>query len=111
MSGTEITNEQRIPLVAYLGDSAPEGLDNCPAMYQAKVLITEITFVHPSHKKDKIHKYGHVHLDDIVERRARFENELIIAGHFSTRYENDRIRRLVKKKFPDMMNDRLYLWL
>jgi len=32
-----------------------------------------------------IHKYGHTHLDDFVARADLFENELIIASHFSTR--------------------------
>ena len=81
-----MTDEVRRPLVAYLGDSAPAGLDDCPAMYEAKVLISEMTFVAPDHRKDKIHKFGHMHLDDFVERRDRFKNELIIAAHFSTRY-------------------------
>ena len=39
-------------------------------MYQPRVLITEMTFVAPSHRKDKIHKFGHMHLDDLVERQA-----------------------------------------
>ena len=34
-----------------------------------------MTFVAPQHRKDKIHKHGHMHLDDYVERRERFENE------------------------------------
>jgi len=55
-------------------------------MYDAKVLIAEMTFVAPNHRKDKIHKHGHMHLDDFVARTDRFNNELIIAGHFSTRY-------------------------
>ena len=46
----------------------------------------ELTFVAPQHRKDKIHKFGHMHLDDLLERRDRFHNELIIASHFSTRY-------------------------
>ncbi len=97
--------------MAYLGDSSPEGLDNCPAMYEARVLITEITFVHPSHKKDKIHKYGHIHLDDIIERRDRFKNELIIASHLSTRYEGTRAAKYVQRKLPDMLDGRLKLWV
>ena len=58
----------------------PGGLDDYPAMYEAKVLICELTFVAPDHRRDKIHKFGHMHLDDIVERRDRFKNELIIAA-------------------------------
>jgi ribonuclease Z len=111
LSGTEVTEELRLPLVAYLGDSAPEGLDSCQAMYEARILITEVTFVHPSHKKDKIHKYGHIHLDDIIERRDRFKNELIIASHLSTRYEGNRALKYVKRMLPDMLDGRLKLWV
>ncbi len=111
LSGVEITNEVRKPRVAYLGDSAPPGLDACPAMYEAEVLIVEMTFVAPRHRKDKIHKFGHIHLDDLVERRERFRNELIIASHFSTRYHERQIRRQVEKLIPDMFDGRLKLWV
>jgi ribonuclease Z len=111
LSGAEVTDEIRSPLVAYLGDSAPRGLDDCPAMFEARVLITEITFVHRSHKKEKIHKYGHIHLDDIAERRDRFKNEVIIAAHLSTRYSAKQITRLVERKFPDMLEGRLKVWV
>ena len=111
LSGTEVTEERRVPRLAYLGDSAPQGLDHCPAMYEAQVLVLEMTFVAPSHRKDKIHKFGHIHLDDIVERRDRFKNELIIASHFSTRYNTRRIRDLVERAIPDAFGGRLHLWL
>jgi len=111
LSGTEVSEERRVARFAYLGDSAPEGLDRCPAMYEAHVLVMEMTFVAPSHRKDKIHKFGHMHLDDVVERRERFKNELIIAAHFSTRYHTRRIRELVDRAIPDMFDGRLHLWL
>lgn len=111
LSGVEVTNEQRIPRLAYLGDSSPEGLDNCPAMYEAGVLILELTFVAPRHRKEKIHKFGHMHLDDLLERRERFHNRLIIAAHFSTRYHTQQIGRYVRKAVPDMLDGRLHLWI
>ncbi|HTU26754.1 MAG TPA: MBL fold metallo-hydrolase [Pirellulales bacterium] len=111
LAGTDVTEERRIARVAYLGDSSPEGLDANPAMYEAQILIMEITFVAPSHRKDKIHKFGHIHLDDIVERRARFANEVIIASHFSTRYPARRIRDLIERAIPDALGGRLHLWL
>jgi len=111
LGGTEVTREIRIPRVAYLGDSSPEGLDACPAMYEAEVLIMEVTFVAPSHRKEKIHKFGHMHLDDLVERRGRLKNELVIAAHFSTRYDARQIQRYVARALPDMLDGRLHLWL
>jgi len=110
-AGTDVTTEHRQPLVAYAGDTAPQGLDDCPAMYDAKILICELTFVSPEHRKEKIHKFGHIHLDDFVDRRNRFKNELIIASHLSTRYHPNVVTRMVKKALPDMLNDRLKLWL
>ena len=94
-----------------LGDSSPEGLDNCPEMYEAQVLITELTFVAPSHKKDKIHKFGHMHLDDYLERADRFHNELIICAHLSTRYHPQEVKRLVESKMPPRLRERIRLWL
>ena len=64
----------------------------------------------PSHRKDKIHKFGHMHLDDVVERAARFQNQLIIGSHFSTRYHTRQIQHHVEKALPDMLGGRLQLW-
>lgn len=111
LGGTEVTYELRVPRLAYLGDSAPAGLDRCPAMYEAQILICEMTFVSPEHRKEKIHKFGHMHLDDFVDRRERFANELIIAAHLSTRYQARRVRRMVERRIPDMFDGRLHLWL
>ncbi|MEI7461737.1 MAG: MBL fold metallo-hydrolase [Pirellula sp.] len=111
LSGIDVTREVRIPLIAYTGDTAPEGLDACPDMYRAKILITEMTFVAPDHRKEKIHKHGHTHLDDIVARRNDFKNEIVICGHFSTRYNDAQIRRWVDKALPDRLDGRLRLWL
>lgn len=111
LAGTEITEERRTPMLAYLGDSSPEGLDACPAMYEAHTLIAEMTFVAPGHRKEKIHKHGHMHLDDFVQRRERFQNKRIIAGHFSTRYFDKQIEHYVRKAFPTMLDGRLHLWL
>jgi ribonuclease Z len=111
LAGAEVTREARVPRVAYLGDSAPEGLDACPAMYEAEILILELTFVSPRHRKERIHKFGHMHLDDLVERRERFKNEVIIASHFSTRYQPRQIEHHVRKALPDMLDGRLKLWL
>jgi ribonuclease Z len=111
LAGTEVAEEVRQPLVAYAGDTAPAGLDNCPAMYEAKILIAEMTFVSPEHRKEKIHKFGHMHLDDFVDRRERFKNELVIAAHLSTRYHGAAVERLVRRALPDMLGGRLMLWL
>jgi ribonuclease Z len=110
-SGTEVTHEIRIPLIGYTGDTAPRGLDNNPEFYKVKVLITEMTFIAPDHRRHLIHKNGHMHLDDFVERADKFENELIIASHFSTRYIRQQAEKIIKRRIPDMLDNRLKIWL
>ncbi len=111
IAGTEVTQEVRQPLVAYLGDTSPKGLDSHPDIYQSTVLITELTFFRPEHRKEKIHKFGHTHLDDILERAALFENELIILGHFSTRYQDHQTKKEVMKRLPENLRSKVTLWL
>ena len=89
------------PKVAYLGDSAPQGLDALPEIYDAEILILEMTFVAPQERPEKIHKFGHTHLDDIIARADRFENDWVIASHFSTRLHPDQIQRIVEKRLPE----------
>jgi ribonuclease Z len=111
LSGVPVTREVRTPLVAYSGDTSPAGLVNYPPVFEAKVLITELSFIRPNHRREKIHKFGHMHLDDFVERADRFHNELIICCHFSTRYHAEEVRRIVDTKLPAALRERVKLWL
>ena len=111
LSGVAVTRELRTPLVAYTGDTSPGGLDNFPAVFDAKILITEMSFIRAKHRREKIHKFGHMHLDDFLERADRFKNELIVCAHFSTRYNANEVFRLVESRLPEILRGRVKLWL
>jgi ribonuclease Z len=110
MSGQEVSHEVRVPIVCYTGDTSPKGLDQEPAVFQAKILICEVTFFRPEHRKEKIHKFGHTHLDDILERADKFENEKIIFCHLSTRYDIKMAVRGIEKKLPESLKSRVEIW-
>ncbi len=111
LSGVEVTAEIRLPKVAYLGDTAPAGLDAFPETYRSQILIMELTFVAPNERPSLIHKFGHTHLDDLLDRAALFENEVIITSHFSTRLHSDQIQRIVEKRLPDSLRGHVKIWL
>lgn len=111
LAGTEVSAETRLPKVAYLGDTAPAGIDANPDVYRAEVLILEMTFVMPGERPERIHKYGHTHLDDFVDRADRFQNDWIIASHYSTRSHPDQIQRTVARRLPESLRARLKVWL
>jgi ribonuclease Z len=111
LSGVAVTREVRTPLLAYTGDTNPAGLDAYPPVYEAKILITELSFLRPNHRREKIHKFGHMHLDDYIERADRFHNEIIICAHLSTRYHPQEVKHLIESKLPPQLRERLRLWL
>jgi ribonuclease Z len=111
LAGETITTEIRVPVIAYTGDTSPKGLDQNPVFFESKILISEMTFVAPEHRKEKIHKHGHMHVDDYKNRQDRFNNELIIASHLSTRYNTKQVKNFVAKVLPDALGGRLKLWI
>ncbi|MBI1348492.1 metal-dependent hydrolase [bacterium] len=111
MSGVEVTAEIRTPMLCYTGDTSPAGIDGYPPVFESQILITELTFFRPEHRRDKIHKFGHMHLDDFLERADKFQNELIIAMHFSTRYQTNQIEKAIKKRLPAGLKERMLLWV
>ncbi len=111
LSGVEVSAEIRLPKIAYLGDTSPEGLDVFPEVYRAQILILELTFVAPNERPALIHKFGHTHLDDLLERADRFENEVVIASHFSTRLHPEQIQRIIERRLPECLRGRLKIWL
>jgi ribonuclease Z len=110
-SGVQITVEMRTPILCYTGDTSPGGLDANPDVFRAKILITELSFIRPNHRREKIHKFGHMHLDDFIERAERFQNELIVLAHYSTRYHPDEVRRSVISKLPTPLKERVRVWI
>jgi ribonuclease Z len=111
LAGAEVSAEVRLPRVAYLGDTAPDGIDVFPEIYRSQILILELTFVAPGERPSVIHKFGHTHLDDLLARADRFENEVIIASHFSTRLHPDQIQRTIERRLPESLRGRFKIWL
>ena len=110
-SGKQIDYEIKVPKLAYLGDSQIAGLDRNEIFYKAETLIMEMTFVEDEHVSDVIGKRGHIHLRDVAARQEKFENELIIAAHFTARSIRPQIEECVRKSLPTMLDGRLKLWI
>jgi len=110
LSGKEVTDESLTPLVCFTGDTSAEGLDAHPDIMRAEVLITEMTFFRPDHRREKIRKFGHLHLDDLIDRADKFENELLILAHLSTRTHTGEAERRIRQIVPQHLRERMLLW-
>lgn len=109
-SGVSVTEEQRFPRLCYTGDTSPAGLDDNPIAFEAQVLITEMSFVRVKHPREKIHAFGHMHIDDFIERAGRFKNDLVIVAHVSSRYEIEETRQAIAESMPSPLRERIRVW-
>lgn len=107
--GRQVTHREEIPLLAYSGDCGPEVFDVAPELFRARVLLVECSFVGPD-DHDRARKYAHIHLDDIAERAAQFENEAIVLTHFSMRYRPAEILEALDR-LPAQIADRVIAFL
>lgn len=83
--GQEIAEKVEVPLLAYLGDSGPEVLEQEPWLAQVEVLVVECTFLKP---KDlaRSRQFGHMHLSHLQAFGQRASNRHWVLIHLSRRH-------------------------
>ena len=71
----DIVDSQKIPLLAYTGDTTIDVLNREPILRTVKILILEVTFFDDDVPPEKARKHGHIHIEDIPKEEGFFENE------------------------------------
>lgn len=107
-NGQEITQTLQIPLVCYTGDTMWGPLFDRPDVLNAKILITECTFLEPGHR-DRAAVGKHMHLDDIVKLLDRCTSEAVVLVHQSRRTHAGAVRQFVDAAIPAEHRDRVHL--
>jgi ribonuclease Z len=105
-AGTEIAEQFQIPLVCYTGDTAWGKHFDREDVLNAKVLITECTFLEPGHRK-RANIGKHLHLDHILDLLERSTAEAIILTHLSRRTHMGIVKRTLDQYVPDDQKHRL----
>jgi ribonuclease Z len=106
-AGEEITEQVWSCDVACTGDTRIDALDRQPWLYQARLLILEATFLDDRVDPASCRSKGHIHLDEIIERAERFENQAILLTHFSARYALAEIRAILDERLPASLRGRV----
>lgn len=102
--GVDITRTLEVPLVAYLGDTAPGPPLIRDDVRTAQIVISECTFVDSDHR-DRAGIGKHLHLDDIAEWLPVLECEQLVLIHLSRRSNihaaRKRLAQLVKRSHAE----------
>ncbi|MCP4445209.1 MAG: MBL fold metallo-hydrolase [Myxococcales bacterium] len=93
--------------LSYCTDTLIQALDNNPELYKSRVLVLECTFL-DERKPIKLARAGcHIHLDEIIERAERFENEALVLMHFSQLYKPAEVVSILDKRCPAQLRERI----
>lgn len=98
----EITENEEIPLLAYLGDTALGDFMNLPYVNNAKVLITECTFFKED-QKDKGHAFKHLHVSDLAMLLKNSNNRQIIISHVSKSIKTNEAKKILQEHLDQVM--------
>lgn len=93
MAGQDVTDTVNVPMVAFTGDTTSDlfSLPNMHDVFNAKLLILEMSFIDDSVSVDEAKQKGHMHIADLVANAHLFHNEAILLIHFSARYKRQEI--------------------
>ncbi|MCC7382377.1 MAG: MBL fold metallo-hydrolase [Deltaproteobacteria bacterium] len=95
--------------LCFPGDTRIGVVEQEPTARTARVLLLECTFLGSDVSAKKAEQGGHIHLDQIADRAALFQNEAVVLTHFSRRYKREDIEREVAQKIPLALRERLHL--
>jgi len=107
-AGQEITYIKEVPLVAYIGDTAPGDFFSRPDVANARILVTECTFVEPGHQ-DKARVGKHLHVDDIAHMLRNTAIEHIVLTHLSRRSHLGQVKQELESVIPREHRHRLHI--
>ncbi len=106
--GEAITQTHEIPLVCYTGDTMWGPHFEREDVLNAKILITECTFLEADHR-DRAAVGKHLHLDDIIALLERSSAEAVILTHMSRRTHTNVVRKTLDEAIPAEHRDRVFV--
>lgn len=97
--GVVIEDEVEALRITFCGDSGPQLFEDEPRVLKAPILVLECTFIEDG-DEERAHRFGHLHLSDLVEVWERMENDWIVLHHLSRRYDADTLRSRIERALP-----------
>jgi ribonuclease Z len=107
LAGEQVSEPAETVEVAFTGDTLPEVIEAEGAVRTARLLVIECTFLDERVPVKKARESGHIHLDELLDRAELLQNEAILMTHFSARYSEAEIVRILDKRLPGPLRERV----
>jgi len=94
-NGTELTFEQSLPILSYTSDTGPEIFAH-PENLSAEILMLECSFW-STEDRHRARRWGHLHLEDILDHLPDLEIRHLVLLHPSRRYRFSELTRWIDR--------------
>lgn len=105
--GVAIADAHTEPLLCVTGDTQIEFFAEHEVVRRCKVLVHEVTSWSPERDVAQTRRWGHTHVDELIEQAERFTGEALVLVHRSMRHTRAEAERVVQERFPAGVRDRV----
>jgi len=109
-AGEDITIPHVTPLLAVTGDTQIELFDREPQLRACTVLVHEVTGWDDRRGVEEVRRWGHTHVDEMIERAEQFEGEALVLVHRSPRHTRREAEQVVRERFPASVRDKVHVF-
>jgi ribonuclease Z len=106
-AGEDLFDEVEHLELAYATDTLSRVLETAPTLLDSRVLILECTFIDSKRTVQDAQERSHIHLEEILARAERFQNEALVLMHFSQAYGPEEVHATLQARVPERLRDRL----
>ena len=99
--GVAVDEVHDVAVLSFTGDTRVEVLERVPELQQTETLVLETTFLDARVSVDDARAMGHIHLDEVLDRRALLPTRDVVFSHVSARYGNGEVERILAARLPD----------
>jgi ribonuclease Z len=106
-AGEAITDDTEHLELAYATDTLVQVLDHEPSILTSRVLVLESTFLDGRKSIEHARAGCHIHLDEILERADRFQNQHLVLMHVSQLYRPGDVAKILDARVPADLRARI----
>lgn len=110
LAGEAVTEPHVTPLLCVSGDTQIELFRDDPRVRACRVLVYEVTAWDQRRDVDETRKWGHTHVDEMIEHAEAFEGEALVLVHRSPRHTKAEAESIVRERFPVSVRDRVHVF-
>lgn len=97
------------PILSFTGDTKIEFLDD-ETVRKSRVLVMEVTYWDSKKTVANAREWGHIHIDEVLDRASTLECEKVVLIHASARYPTSFLEKVLDERLPEELKSRFAIF-